>query len=177
MNLITQSTATALIDAPLDKIDLTQWIFTLQEDEYCACSGDHIAIGNGLAKDGKRMSVNVEEVAGNLLIQHYVEDTGKKDFCRLKSISDSFSNNNRTKLEVVWELKVEKLTETSCIFSNHVKIGFTEEFKTLLKNEGVTDYEPLKKGMGVHLAVHNADETPKFALNIEQKALSGIWDN
>lgn len=175
MEIITQSTATAVIDAPIASINLTDWLFTLSEAEYCSCSDDHIACGSSLDKEGRRMSVNVEQVAGNLLVQHYIEDIGEKDFCRVISASDSFSDNNRTKLAVVWELKVEKLTEKSCTFYNHVVIGFTEEFKALLKNAGLNDLEEMKKGMGVNLAVHNADETPKFALNIEQKALLGIW--
>lgn len=90
------------------------------------------------------MSINIEQVADNLLIQNYIEEVGEKGHCRVNSISDSFSTAGRTKLGIIWELKVEKHTDRSCKFINEVKVLMTDEFSSLLKAAGVTDLNPIK---------------------------------
>lgn len=75
--VIAKSTAEATIRAPLASIDLTEWVFTLTDSEYQACSKNHIAAAATLTPEGKRMSINVERV-GNLMVQHYVEDLERK---------------------------------------------------------------------------------------------------
>ncbi|MFV5703266.1 hypothetical protein ACM55F_15460 [Flavobacterium sp. XS2P12] len=175
METFTESTATAFINAPLETIDLTEWLFTLKDAEYQACSKVHIACGNSFDSDGKRMSINVEEVADNLLIQHYIEEIGLKDHCRVNSISDSFSVVERTKLGITWELKVNRLSESSCEFSNHVVVSLTADFLDLLTKANITDLEPIRNNMHQNLKAHNEEETPLFAKDIEKKALNGIW--
>ncbi|HEU4789799.1 MAG TPA: hypothetical protein VFS71_08950 [Flavobacterium sp.] len=175
MEVISESSATAVINASIETIDLTEWMFTLKSHEYQACSSAHIAAGSSISVDGKRMSINVEQVADNLLIQNYIEEVGEKDHCRVSSISDSFSPAGRTKLGVIWELKVEKRTDKSCEFINQVKVLMTDEFLSLLKAAGVTDLNPIKAIMEQNLSAHNQEETPLFAKDIESKALSGIW--
>lgn len=175
MELISESRATAIINAALETINLTEWLFTLKSHEYQACSSAHIAAGSSISIKGKRMSINVEQVADNLLIQNYIEEVGKKDHCRVNSISDSFSPSGRTKLGVIWELKVEKRTNSSCEFINQVRVLMTDEFSSLLKAAGVTDLNPVKTLMEQNLSAHNQEETPLFAKDIEGKAILGIW--
>jgi hypothetical protein len=175
MEVISESRATAIINAALETIDLTEWLFTLKSHEYQSCSPAHIAAGSSVSANGKRMSINVEQVADNLLIQNYIEEVGERDHCRVNSISDSFSPAGRTKLGVIWELKVEKRNDKSCVFINQVKILMTDEFSSLLKAAGITDLNPVKAIMEQNLSAHNQEETPLFAKDIERKALSGIW--
>lgn len=175
MEIISESSATALINASIEKIDLTEWLFSLKSHEYQACSPSHIAAGRSVSVNGKRMSINVEQVADTLLIQNYIEEIGKKDYCKVNSISDSFSPLGRTKLGIIWELKVKKITENSCEFTNVVTILMTDEFSSLLKKAGVTDLNPVKSLMGQNVSKHNKEETPLFAKDIESKALLGIW--
>ncbi|WP_343697133.1 hypothetical protein [Flavobacterium sp.] len=175
MEIISESSATAVINASIESIDLTEWVFTLKSHEYQACSTGHIAAGSSISADGKRMSINVEQVAGNLLVQNYIEEIGKRDHCRLNSISDSFSDSGRTKLGVIWELKVEKLTPNSCQFTNLVKVLMTDEFSSMLRSAGITDLSPIKAGMSENVSLHNQEETPLFAKDIERKAHSGVW--
>ena len=52
----------------------------------------HIAGGTSRTDDGKRMSINVERIAGNMLIQHYVEDIAEPYHVRVNSLSDSFTD-------------------------------------------------------------------------------------
>src|SRR5690242_11932423 len=122
MEVISESRATAVINAQIETIDLTEWLFTLKSHEYQACSPAHIAAGSSISINGKRMSINVEQVADNLLIQNYIEEIGEKDHCRVNSISDSFSPVGRIKLGIIWELKLEKRTDRSCEFINQVKV-------------------------------------------------------
>jgi hypothetical protein len=72
-NQIVDSSFTAIINAPLDKIDLPKWAFTLPDHEYQSCSPAHVATGFTTAPDGKRMSINVEVRGGVPTVQHYVE--------------------------------------------------------------------------------------------------------
>ena len=86
--VIAKSTAEATIAAPVESIDLADWVFTLTDAEYQACSVNHIACAATTTPDGRRMSINVERV-GNLMVQHYVDDAASRDHCRLVSLSDS----------------------------------------------------------------------------------------
>lgn len=175
MEMLAESTARARINAPIDNINLTEWLFTLKSDEYRSCSASHLAAGSSFTTDGKRMSLNVEKVADTLLIQHYVEDISEKQLCRVHSISDSFSAMGNTKLGVVWEVSVKPINNRSCELSNRLVILQTEQFAQMLQAVNATDLASVKMQMGQNVAVHNAEETPLFAKDIEVKALNGIW--
>lgn len=172
---LAESTSKAIINAPFESIDLTEWLFTLKDFEYRICSKDHIAAGNSVTENGKRMSINIEQITGNLLIQHYVEEISQREHCRVQSISDSIAAAGKTKLHIVWELKIEKQNLSSCEFSNHVIVNATDDFLTLLNSLNINDLNPIKKDMLQNLINHNNDETPLFAKDIERKALKGIW--
>lgn len=120
MEVLADKTAKHIIKAPVEKINLSQWLFTLKDNEYQACSTAHIAAGTSEYIDGKRMSLNVEKIAENLMVQHYVEDISDRDHCRVDSISDSYMQNEHSKIGVTWELMVTKVAEASCEFSNLV---------------------------------------------------------
>ncbi|MDP5202216.1 hypothetical protein [Flavobacterium sp. DG2-3] len=176
MESFTESITTAVINAPFENINLTEWLFTLKDKEYQECSSSHIAAGSSLTEEGLRTSINGEQIAGNMLIQHYIEDISKRDHCTVNSVSDSFSALGNTTLYVKWELKVKKLSDSSCELSNHVVISLTEHFIKSLQNAGVSDFEPIRITMKNNLEEHNKEETPFFAKNIQEKALSGIWN-
>lgn len=176
MEIISESSAKALINAAIESIDLTEWLFTLKSHEYQACSVGHIAAGSSVSPQGKRMSINVEQVAETLLIQNYVEEIGEKNYCKVNSISDSFSPLGRSKLGIIWELKVKRITDNSCEFTNIVTILMTDEFSSSLKAAGVIDLNPVKTVMGQNVSAHNQEETPLFAKDIESKVLLGLWN-
>ncbi|MFT3793337.1 hypothetical protein [Flavobacterium sp.] len=175
MEMLAESTAKALIHAPIGHINLTEWLFTLKSDEYRSCSKSHLAAGSSFTPDGKRMSLNVEKVADTLLIQHYVEDISEKQLCRVQSVSDSFSAMGNTTLGVVWEVSVKAVSDRSCELSNRVVILQTEQFAQMLVAVNATDLASVKMRMGRNVALHNAEETPLFAKDIEAKALNGVW--
>ena len=176
MEILAECTAKAMIHCAAEKINITDWLFTLKDQEYQSCSVSHIAGGTSVSQEGKRMSINVERVADNLLIQHYVEEIGEENHCRVNSISDSFSALGRTKLGITWELKIIALTVNSCEFVNKVAITSTNEFLELLKSVNIIDIEAVKIQMLQNVEEHNAEETPLFAADIYNKVLTGKWD-
>jgi hypothetical protein len=168
--IITESTSTAIINAPIEFVDIADWVFTLPDDEYQRCSPAHIAAGFTTSDDGRRMSLNVETIGGNLMVQHYVEDIGEKHHVRLLSTSDVIGSGGRTKSGVVWELSVKALDANRCELSNHVIGKTTPEYWEHLGKSGVP-FEVAKQAQDIASAAHNAQETPLFAKSMEAKAL------
>jgi hypothetical protein len=175
MMLLAESSISAVMRVPLALVHLTEWLFTLKDHEYRACSSAHIAGGSSMSTEGKRISLNVEMIGGNLLVQRYLEEISERTHCRVNSLSDSFSPMGYTKLGITWALRAVWHADAETELINHVTVWMTEEFDALLHDIGVTDLEPIKARMVENLVAHNQEETPRFAQDIEQKAQSGIW--
>ncbi|MFC3653340.1 hypothetical protein ACFONN_17415 [Dyella humi] len=174
-DLIAMSVVEATIHAPVESIDLTEWVFSLTDAEYQTCSKAHIAGGATFRIDGKRMSINVENV-GNLLIQHYVEDIAERAHCRLVSMSDSIGPaiDERTKVIVVWDLSVQALDAKTTRFTNHIEVRITPDYLEMLEKRGIT-LEQARVVARKALNAHNAEEAPLYANNIERKAIAERW--
>jgi len=168
--VITESTSTAIINAPIEFVDIADWVFTLPDAEYQRCSPAHIAAGFTTSDEGRRMSLNVETIGGNLMVQHYVEDIGEKHHVRLLSTSDVIGAGGRTKSGVVWELSVKAIDADRCELTNHVIGKTTPEYWDHLGKSGVP-FEVAKKAQDAASSAHNAQETPLFAKSMEAKAL------
>jgi hypothetical protein len=89
MNEVTlgESSFTATINAPIEKIDLPVWIFGLADDEYQRCSPAHVATGGTHSFDGRRMVIN-EVLGESVLVSHFREKMTDKHHVRLASVSD-----------------------------------------------------------------------------------------
>jgi hypothetical protein len=48
---IVDSSFTAIINAPIEKVDIPEWCFGLSEQEYQGCSPAHIAAGFSCAQE------------------------------------------------------------------------------------------------------------------------------
>ena len=169
-NEIVDSSVTAIINAPIEKVDIPKWCFTLPEREYQACSPAHVAAGFTTTPDGKRMSINVEVIGGSLLVQHYVEKLANKDHLILESESDIFTPTGRTTIHILWELSVKAIDGKRCEFTNHVRSSATEEFLSFLDRQGIPldVFRSQRQPMSI---AHNKGETPLFAASIERAAL------
>lgn len=173
--VIARSVAEATIHAPLASIDLAEWVFTLTDSEYQACSKNHIAAAATLTPEGKRMSINVEHV-GNLMVQHYVEDIAERSRCRLVSLSDSIGPDigSRVKIVVIWSFNADAIGADTTRLTNSVEVRSTPDYLEVLEKRGV----PFAKASELAqqaLTAHNAEETPLFAKDIERKALAKRW--
>ncbi|UJB21449.1 MULTISPECIES: hypothetical protein [Lysobacter] len=172
--LLVTSTKRATIRAPSIDIDLGQWLFTLTDQEYRACSTAHIAAGSSRTPEGKRVSINVEQPGDTLMVQHYVEDFSDRDRCRVVSRTDAMSPLGRTEWQVTWEVTTAPIDATTCEFTNHFHVEASDAFLALLKANGV----PIDQASHAAQKVadqHNEEETPLFALDIERKARNGVW--
>jgi len=169
-NTLVQSSFSATINAPIEKIDIPSWCFTLPESEYQSCSPAHCSAGATTSPDGRRMSINVEVLSGSMIVQHYIEEIGQPDHLRLVSTSDVFTPAGRTKIGVVWDLAARKIDDKTCAFTNTVQSCATPELLDFLGKQGI----PLDVFRGARKPVseaHNKQETPMFARSIERHAL------
>ena len=81
-NTLVNSSFSAIVNAPIEKIDIHTWCFSLPEAEYQSCSPAHVSAGVTTAPDGRRMSINVEILGGSPMVQHYVEEISERDHLR-----------------------------------------------------------------------------------------------
>jgi len=169
-NTLVQSSFSATINAPIEKVDIPSWCFTLSDAEYQLCSPAHCAAGATTAPDGRRVSINVEILGGSLIVEHYVEEIGEPDHLKLVSISDLFTPTGRTKIGVIWDLSVKKIDDRTCEFTNMVHSSATPELIDLLGKQGMP-WEVFKTARKPISEAHNRQETPLFAKSIERHAL------
>ena len=87
--VLVESEKTATIHAPLERVDIADWLLHLPDAEYQRCAPpDHIAAGTTTTDDGRPMSINVEVIGGTLMVQHYVAEVHEPHHCRMVSLSD-----------------------------------------------------------------------------------------
>ncbi|MFD0485371.1 hypothetical protein ACFQ46_22475 [Kineococcus sp. GCM10028916] len=170
--LLSHSTETAVIKAPADKIDIAGWLLNLPDAEYQRCAPpDHKAAGRTTSADGRPMSINVEMIGTGLVIQHYVAETAEKLHCHMNSLSDVYTPQGWTTVNVVWDLQAEAIDENTCRYTNSVTSYPTEAFMDFITAHGQS-FEEASAVRQEASGDHNRRETPQFAASIERKALA-----
>jgi hypothetical protein len=128
-----------VINAPIEKVDIADWLFKLSVAEYQrCCPPDHIACGATSTDDGKPMSIHVEMIGRTLMIQHYVAETATPTFCRMVSVSDAFMPNGRTRVQVIWTLGVKRIDDESCEYTNSVAAHPTAQFMKFIAEHKIS---------------------------------------
>ena len=169
---IAESSFSHVINAPIERVDIADWLFHLSDAEYQRCAPpDHIAVGVTATDDGQPMSINVEMIGANLMVQHYVGEVTEPGHCRMVSISDVFSPLGRSTLQVVWDLSVDPLDAHSCEYINHVTAFATDEFLVMINEHGISLEQAAAADQEASSA-HNEKETPRYAKSIERRALA-----
>ena len=164
----------AEIIAPTGFIDLTDWLFHVDEWDYKACtptSHAHKSAAFTHAPDGRRMSINVEDFGQALVVEHYVEDISEKLHCKVASISDVLIGREYTTVEAVWEITAKPLEGDRHEFINNCGIYTTPEYDAYLVKHGKS-YESARDEFQKALEAHCAEETPYFAASIQRRVLS-----
>ncbi|MGM4894051.1 hypothetical protein [Tardiphaga sp. 839_C3_N1_4] len=170
--ILSQSAYSSEIDVPIEKIDIADWLFNLPEAEYQrCCPPDHISAGTTSTDDGRRMSINVEQIGVGLVIQHYVAEQATPTYCRMNSLSDVFTASGRTQVNVIWELIAEPLDAGRTRYTNRVTCHPTDAFMAFIAEHGQT-FEQAAAARQAAGGDHNSRETPLFAASIARKALS-----
>jgi len=167
---LSNSTVTAIMHVPLEKVNIADWLFTLPDAEYQRCSHAHIAAGTTTTDDGRPMSINVETIGDALIVQHYVAEVKEPALCRMVSISDSITKNGRTKVKVEWTLSARKIDDQTTEYINHTHASATDEFMAFIQEHGIT-LEQAAAARQAASDAHNQEETPNFAASIERHAL------
>ena len=168
---LSKSTCSCVINAPVEKVDLANWLFKLSEDEYRrCCPPDHISCGTTLTDEGQPLVLNVEMIGHALMIQRYVAETATPTFCKLVSFSEAFTPNGRTHVQVVRTMNVKKVDENTSELVCSMTVHPTAEFMDLLAQHKIK----FKDAFGARQHVedeHNRRETPLMAASIERMAL------
>jgi hypothetical protein len=160
-----------LVNAPIERVDIADWLLHLTSAEYRRCCPPaHIACGTTTTDAGEPMSITVETIADNLLIEQYIGEIVAARHCRMVSTADVFSPLGRTTSHVVWDLSVEPLDERTCEYVNHVVVSATAEFLELIDAHGVP-FEEAAASRREASEAHNELETWLFAESIERRAL------
>ena len=168
---LSASAFTAIIPAPIQRIDIAEWLFHLPEAEYQrCCPPDHISCATTSTDSGTPMSINVEMIGQTLMIQHYVAETATPSFCRMVSTSDAFTPNGRSRVQIIWTLSVRSIDANSCEYTNSVVGHPTQEFMDFIAAHNVT-WEAAAAARQHDGADHNSRETPLFAASIGRSAL------
>jgi hypothetical protein len=161
-----------VIKAPIEKVNIAAWLFTLPEAEYCrCCPPDHISCGTTSTDSGTSMSINIEMIGGTLMIQHYVAEVATPALCRMVSTSDAFTPNGRTRVQVIWTLSAKRIDDWTCEYTNSVVAHPTAEFMEFIAKHNVA-FEDAAAGRQRDGGDHNRRETPLFAASIERRALA-----
>jgi hypothetical protein len=85
------------------------------------------------------------------------------------SVSDAFTPNGHTRVQVIWTLSVKRIDEKSCEYTNSVVAHPTADFMKLIAGHKVS-FEEGAAARQRDCGDHNRRERPLFAATIERKA-------
>src|ERR1700754_471904 len=87
---LVESSVSATVHAPIERIDIPAWCFGLSESEYQACSPAHCSAGATIAPD-ERMLTFDPEVTALLVIDPYNDfiSEGGKTWDRLRAVAEA----------------------------------------------------------------------------------------
>jgi hypothetical protein len=156
-------TQQAVIDAPIDQVDLEKWLFTLSDSEYQVAAHGHRAAGT-FTEDGVRGTINVESIGGTLMVQHYHEVSAEPT--RVEMLS------KRTRayvfqlipvyFQVRWTMTATSRTSDTTTFGCTVEV----EMPAWLRIAATSIFTPY------FLRKHVDEEAPNFAADISRKLRS-----
>lgn len=168
--ILSQAVCTAAIDAPVEKVDLLEWLRTLPDREYQRCApGEHKAAGYTVTDDGRAMSVTVEMIGADLFVQHYQYQTAGRHHCRLVSVSDVLAPGGWTTSQLIWELTAEPVDDQTSRCVNAVTGHPTAEFMRFIAGTGQS-FEAAAADAQAALSDHVRRETPRYAESIARHA-------
>ena len=170
--VLVESQKSATIHAPVERVDIADWLLHLPDAEYQRCATpDHIAAGTTTTDDGRPMSINVEVIGGSLMVQHYVAEIHEPHHCRMVSLSDLQTPAGWTKIWVIWDLSVTAVDSASCRYTNRVLSHPTPAFVEMLKVAGISFTDTVADRQAA-TDEHNRRETALYARSLERRALA-----
>ena len=146
-------------------IHLEEWLFNLSEKDYKACAHGHRAVGTSGGRYFEGM-VNVESMAGALIIQHFKTELLEANHVRL------FSNRSRAylmhllpfHLQVGWEMQVFRVS------ANELRLRCTIDVRNPLWVRFVGFFNATNYWIRQHLI----EETQGFARDLSRKGSHNV---
>jgi hypothetical protein len=173
-NTLTVSSFGHLVNAPIEWIDLADWLTNLTNSEYRRLyPGAHIAAGTSPTEDGERISIHVEMIGESLLVHQDVSELIGRRNCRMASVSDVFTALEQTTARVQWELSVEPLDEHSCKHANRLSAIATDQLPSFIEAHGI-GIEAAAGAYAEAFETHNELETASLAASIERRARASV---
>ncbi len=168
-----ESSSKAVIKAPIESINLGDWLFTLTSEEYAACAEGHQSAAQGITPSGKRVSINLEFVAGYLMVQHYLEKFSERNHVIAVSPNTVMWINDEIFVlaQITWELKVYKIDKNTSELICNVTAETENASFAKRAEEAIKDIPETERPFNNHIE----EETPLFAKDIERKALLEVW--
>ena len=150
----------ASVPLPASDIHLDKWLFNLSEEDYRACAHGHRAVGTCGGAHFEGM-VNVESMAGALIIQHYKTELLEANHVRL------FSNRSRAYLMhlLPFHLKVGWEMQVSSVSANESKLSCTIDVRNPLWVRFIGFFNATNYWIRRHLI----EETQGFARDLSRK--------
>ena len=147
------------LDSAAGGVNLTDWIFRLSDEDYRACASGHHAMGI-IGGDLRLGLINVEQIGGTLIVQHYYTKVAEPAHIRFVSeASEGFLLHTVPfAMRVWWDMSV--ITDQVGGAKLTCTIGFdapkwVEVAGTLVRNEHA-------------VREHLLEETTGFAANISK---------
>jgi len=150
----------AIVNAPVDTVDLGEWLFTLSDSEYQAAARGHRAAGT-FTENGVRGSVNVESMGGTLMIQHYQAVSAEPN--RVEMLS------RRSRAYVVHLIPVHFLVRWTMTAAPRTSETTTFECTVEIEMPTLVRWAANLTGAPYFVRKHVHEEAPNFAADIERK--------
>ncbi len=156
-----------VIDHPAARVDLAQWISTMTDGDYQACSRAHRAAGT-FRESGALGMVNVESIGGHLLVQHYRATTLKTDQVVMRSTKSRVYVMHvlPATIEVIWTMEAKPRDGQSVVFICSVETRMAPLWRILSTSALLP----------IFLRQHTEEETRGFAADISRKINAGLLD-
>ncbi|EXG82099.1 hypothetical protein [Cryptosporangium arvum] len=155
-------TGRTTLDVPLDRVDLSDWLFTLSDAEYQAAAPTAHRAAGITVQDGVRGTVNVEAIGGHLIIQHYREVTASPTHVEMHSRRSRvyLFHLVPAHLQVRWTMSATEQTAETSEFLCTVELILSPLLRVL---GGMSGLSPA-------IRRHTRIETVGFARDIVRKA-------
>jgi hypothetical protein len=109
-------------------------------------------------------------IGKTLMIQHKLAEVAIATLCHMASVSDAFTPNGHTRVQVIWTLSAKRIDEHTCEYTKSVVVHPTAEFMEFIAAHNIS-FEDAAAARQHDGGDPNRRETPLFAGSIERQAL------
>jgi hypothetical protein len=164
------ASTTAAVATAADDVDVAAWMAHLTSDEYVRCAPQHHGSVQAAVADGRRVFVSAETIGGNFMVHQYVADLTSRTHVRAVSGASQIwlANGQPVPMRVTWDVRIEAVSATASRLLCDILVETADKaLAALAAQRPATGPDAVQ--------VHCSFETPRFAADIESKALRGLY--